>query len=644
MVYNRRPVNRLHPRTVDILFCLSAAVVIFLIELGTIRSPMTFDSALALTPDFLVAYSSKFSLSLQSFFTSYRYLPSLTFGLNYKLSGLDPFWFRFTNVFIHITNTCLLFFFLRSFFQALFPGTPPPRLRGWAITGALFFGLNPVAVYATLYDIQRTTLMAALFHLLCLIAFWRGLKRNKHIWFYAAVCFYFLSVHSKEHAVMLPAVLAMMVFLSGKVDRKLLKKLVVPFILFTAIAVHAILASRGVIGKLYEPNAAFSLAVLQNAHDFSPRAPLYLLSIFNEGCLFFRYIYLWIVPDVTRMAIDAAVPFPQSLWSWPATPGFALFCAYLAAGAYLFARGGRCRIIGFSMLFPAVMFMPEFSTIRFQEPFVLYRSYYWMFGLLGFIPFLFKTFSRYKIAIVIIYIAALAAAMHDRASTFTSEVSLWEDATKRIDTSRNDLPMAFRTFGNLGTGLVRAGRHHDSFEAYNTSARLNPLFCKAWAGMGASLWLDGKLEEAIPYFEKAVSVDPQYAPAYYNLGTIYSMLGRYDKAAQYLSKAIELSPAYEEAVFNLGNVFLKTDQNERAIGTFQRVVALNPKNADAFHNLGIAFFRTGNRAEALRAFKMGSSLKPGNRQAEKNVRILEHDGTFIPRTDPPRTPSIEVPR
>src|SRR4051794_11798486 len=69
----------------------------------------------------------------------YRPLSILTYLINYQISELDPFWFHFTNMVIHILVSLTLYFLLRWHF------------REWAsFWPALLFCLHP-AICGTVF-------------------------------------------------------------------------------------------------------------------------------------------------------------------------------------------------------------------------------------------------------------------------------------------------------------------------------------------------------------------------------------------------------------------------------------------------------------------------------------------------------------
>ena len=141
-----------------------------------------------------------------------RPLGSLSFALNYYLSGLDPFWPKLTNVGIHLINGWLLFLALREVF-ALYAivrsRKPPPGMAAALIAGAWL--LLPINLTGVAYVSQRMEALATTFIFIGLIWYVRarcsqylGESSGRTLWLGLAVCT-LLGLTAKEDAALLPA-------------------------------------------------------------------------------------------------------------------------------------------------------------------------------------------------------------------------------------------------------------------------------------------------------------------------------------------------------------------------------------------------------------------------------------------------------
>ena len=360
-----------------------------------------------------------------------RSLPYATIAWTANLVGLDLINFRVEALLLHAAVGVALFFFaLQLYRQVLVNGANDEQnlpVIWLAFFAALLFVLHPVAVYGAGYLIQRTIVMATLFGLLAMLAYAHGSIRHQPLWLWASVPLYYLAVFSKEHAIMLPAVLLALTVLLHEDWRARLKQRWGIFAALAAIALFVLLAKKGMLGSVYEINAPEMLEKIDGgAHS-------YLLSILTQSALFFKYLALWLVPNPAWMSVDMREPFAASLLSpyWLALLGFA---GYGVLAAKLLLRRGKAGLIGFALLFPWLFFMTEFSTVRIQESFVLYRSYLWMPGLLIVIPLLFLNMRAKPALAVLSLISVLMLPLSwERLTTFSHPLLLWDDAAKLVE-------------------------------------------------------------------------------------------------------------------------------------------------------------------------------------------------------------------
>lgn len=130
----------------------------------------------------------------------YRPLASLSFAVDWAISGGNPHWFHFMNTLWNACAVTLVFLFLAT----LAPAFP-------ALAGALVFAVHPVHVEAVANIVGRAEVMAAAFSIAALLVWSRSApdaprSRRSAI---AVVLLYVLAILSKESAIMLPALLAL---------------------------------------------------------------------------------------------------------------------------------------------------------------------------------------------------------------------------------------------------------------------------------------------------------------------------------------------------------------------------------------------------------------------------------------------------
>ena len=549
---------------------------------GSLRYPPAFDD-FQLTRFALDTYYAR----AWSRFGLMRWLSEGSFGLVHVLLGPDPLWQRLASVLLHAATAMLLFGFMARLFGAVLPGSD---LRWLAFFGALWFALHPVAVYGVAYLVERSIVLATLFSIAALWCVLEGLLRRSSTWLAAAAAAYLLALWSKEHAVMLPAVAAALAVLVRGVSARFAWALLA----LAALSAIAIVQRRWLIGEPYEPFAAELLA--RSRADPGLAWPL---SILNQGTLFFRYLATWLVPWPGWMSVDVRTLFPRELLGWPHTPGFLLWLAYPVASAWLLSRRGRLGLLGFGLLYPWLLALTEVTTVRVQEPFVLYRSYLWMSALPAALPFLVEKLSgRWQAGLLVGLCVALAAIAHDRLQTFSSALALWDDAARK--TGDAYALHAERPFVNRGLAYLTDSQAEAASADFERALEINHRSPDVYLARGTLRLRAGRLPEALEDLDRALALDPRYGAAYNKRCVVKAGLGRNAEALADCEQAVVLDALNPEAWINHGAVLRSAGRQGAAAASYERALLLKPGSGSAHYNYGVLLLDQGRRDQATR--------------------------------------------
>jgi len=465
-------------------------------------------------------------------------LPMATLAWTKAWFGLDLINFRLGNLLLHAMVVLALFFFLDTLFASmkLVQNKNEIAPRNTAFFAALLFALHPVSTYAAGYLIQRTIVMATLFCVLSMLVYVHGSTQKKPLWLWMSVPFYYMAVFCKEHAVMLPAVLLALTVLLHDDWQARLKQRWMIFTALAAIAVYVI-SLKSIVGSVYELNAPELLQT--NASGVTGGADValsYPLSIITQSFLFFKYALLWIFPNPNWMSIDMREPFARSFFSTYllATCGFV---TWGIAACWLLLKRGRSGLVGFAMLFPWLMFFTEFSTVRIQEVFVLYRSYLWAVGAFCMLPVIFSRLDSRTASFILsaIAVAMMPIAM-ERLATLSNPFLLWSDAEKLVH-GRSDLPGAYRIYYNRGTELIKMDNPDQAIADLKLSIALSKDFAEGYGNMGAAYMKKWDWKNAVVSFSKAIEIELAHngndslSSKYINgRATAYEKMGELEKA------------------------------------------------------------------------------------------------------------------
>ncbi|MES1981751.1 MAG: tetratricopeptide repeat protein [Pseudomonadota bacterium] len=508
-------------------------IALTLLVLGTaalygqfLRNPILFDDL----PFFMLDNEGNQPVSNYHFaILELRSLPYATLAWTKVWFGLNLLGFRIGNLMLHAAVVLALFFFLKVLFESVYAKRSENELlpSHAAFFAALLFALHPVATYAAGYLVQRTIIMATLFCLLAMLSYVYGSVRQKPLWLWMCIPFYYLAVFSKEHSIMLPAVLLALTVLLHDDWRTRLKQRWAIFAGLFAIAVFAVWL-KNLLGAVYEINAPEML------RGTAAGELAYPLSVMTQSWLFFKYALLWIFPNPAWMSVDIRVPFAQSLFS-PYLLAAAAFVIWGMTAFYLLLKRGRSGLAGLALLFPWLMFFTEFSAVRIQEPFVLYRSYLWAAGAFCLLPVIFfKIDARLATLILAMVALAMLPVSMERLVTFSHPVLLWDDAEKLVK-GRTDLPGGYRIYYNRGTELIKIDRPDQAIADLKQAITLSKDFAEGYGNMGAAYLKKQDWNNAVSAFSKALEISDagtKYLSNRYLFGRAmaYENMGEIEKA------------------------------------------------------------------------------------------------------------------
>jgi protein O-mannosyl-transferase len=428
-----------------------------------------------------------------------RGLPYFTLGwVQTQIGTLEAH--RLISLALHIVVAYQLFRLLEALLSPQDPsGQHQPiagRARAIALVIALAFACHPVAVYGAAYLVQRTIVLATLFFVLCLRDLLQALRRNDRALAARAALWASLAILCKEHAVVVPMAALALVVVAGRPWRPTLATsgmflgLSVPAM---ALALHGGLYA---IGQGYEPGLINIETELYGLPQLSGRYEKWLLSASSQAQLYFHYWLQWLWPDPSRMSVDLRIDFRQPWTHAGAWLRIAGFAALPLAAVLLSLRAPKARVIAVSLVLTAFLFIVELGTVRFQEPYVLYRSYLWSVGYGIFVAGLLYRLPGYLgVGLLALAIPLLAYQATGRLETFRTKFALWEDAAAKLP--KLEVAGASRILFNRGRERFGAGDVDRGMQDIDQAIRLSPVNGRYRIARAVVLLRQGKPREAL---------------------------------------------------------------------------------------------------------------------------------------------------
>jgi tetratricopeptide (TPR) repeat protein len=327
--------------------------------------------------------------------------------------------------------------------------------------------------------------------------------------------------------------------------------------------------------------------------------------------LFFKYGFLWIVPNVQWMSIDLRPVFPLSLGDFPQVLGLPLYLALLAVSVWLMWRFADWRrYVGFALFTPAVLFATEFATVWIQDPFVLYRSYLWAIGLplLFALPFV-GAKPKTVLGVGLVIAVCFCALAFERVDSLKTEFSAWDDAARKIDLEAPANAVGrFRPFINRGNQLFMQERFTLAASDYGTAIKLGDYDGTAEYHLGSLLQLTGKHEQALAAFERVEAKGGMaHSPELLSIqqAQLLARLQRHAEALVQADKALGFKQLDEEGRLRMLDIRARSNLQlghaDVAFHDYEAMIALDPENEVHRINQAMSLAYAGRHQEALDA-------------------------------------------
>lgn len=506
---------------------------------------------------------------------------------------------RLFNLAVHLAAVVALWGFYREVLRhiegpvqdAASSSEPAPYWQSPALGLATgFFALNPVAVYAVAYLVQRSILLATLFVALGLWCFARALARNAPLFHVAAVVCYVLAVMSKEHAILAPlAAVPVYIVVARPPARRLAALAAAGIVLIGAAATMFAYRYGYILGKPFDE---YSLVYLRQLARLDPGAEknAFSLSILNEAYLFFHYGLRWMFPYEGWLSINLRPPFPLHWLTFPHVLGIFGYVAALVGGFYLVLRYRTWpALVGLSVLLPVLLFPTEFSTVWVQDPFVLYRSYLWAIGIPGLVFCLVHGPSPRALVLAGAVVAALLSWQAlDRVFSMATEERVWTDAIAKLP---KDARSVGRWFPYVNRGSIHAA--HDQFQLalhdFEMSDSLGDMGMGA-ANMASILSAKGRHRQALAALDRAEKQGYDLYNLPYQRGLALAALGQRAEAFVQFERTRAMqppSPTREQVLLHLGRLGLQLQKPDEAVSALEELLRLDPRHREGRYLLAM---------------------------------------------------------
>lgn len=429
-----------------------------------------------------------------------RVLPAATLAFNYWLSGDRTWSYHAVNLSVHL-GACAALFGMTWLLAAT------PRLRGaaaarhpllFAAAATAFFATHPLQTQAVTYIIQRVAAMAALFYVASVagyiaarLAQTRGEIAPARRWFAAAVACAVAALLSKENAVTLPLMIALVeVVCFGRRHVGRLLRLGLVFAPVLAIPVV-----WKVVAWRQHTDFDAGVGLMRQILDAIFAQGMDVPGAIAPGEYFLTQMlvlprYLWLVVVPVGLNVDHDVRVATGL-DTEVVAGAVFLLAFLLAGVW---RLRRWPVLGLGILWFFVAVSVESSIVPIHDVMMEHRMYLAMPGLAlvfaALVAQLAQWNARIAVSTTVAAVAVLAPLTFARNRVWQSDLSLWSDAVAKS-------PGKARAHINAGVAYHARDRLDAAIDHYCRALDIDPEIAVARDNIEIALEQQGRLDEIL---------------------------------------------------------------------------------------------------------------------------------------------------
>lgn len=495
----------------------------------------------------------------------------LSLALSYYVHGPNPFWFRLTNVGIHIFTAYFLFLLLRTTLQLPGAGLDARKAALIAFFAALIFLVQPVQTQAVSYIVKRKCILPALTCVLCMLFYVKArlaASGGKKVALYAiAGVLFVFTVGSRENMAALPflAVLYDCFFIQNMSRKSLIGSLA----LIAGMALLGVFAALAVMDFAPMDWLTERFVVL----DFTPAQRL-----FTQPRAVLTLLSLFIFPHPSRLNADHDIPLSNSLLDPPSALFFEAVIALCIAWAVLNAKKHRVAAFCVLWLFGSLAVESSVLPLHLMTEHRLYLPS--LFACL-LVSYLF--FSRLRPKHAAVLLCCIAAVFSfwtwQRNHVWGNAMALREDCAVKS-------PNLLRPVRHWAETLFYSQRYAEAVPALDKILTLYEDFHGKRIARAESSRTKGNLYHAMRHYEMARFAEKMYAEDGANLIAAMKKMGMEEQARQ---KTEEIARARGEMAAkykNLGGLLIARGMASQAGAVCEEVLQYDPNDMESMATLG----------------------------------------------------------
>ena len=506
--------------------------------------------------------------------SNYHPLTMVSIGINYVISGFDPFSYHFVNWLLHILNTALVFLFVYKI---------SGKKNFVAAFTAIIFGVHPMHVESVAWISERKDVLYAFFFLLALLQYWRFLETGKRPGYILCLLFFILSLLSKPAAIILPLVLLLLDYWKG---RQLKWKPVtekIPFFLLS-------LAFGIITVKVQSVDAIAGL-------DIWPLWARFFFACYTIMIYAIRFIFPY--------PLSAFHPYP-SLESL----GLPIYLSplFIIALLVLLWLKRKDKLFVFSLLFFVLNLVLVVQLVSIGLTIVSERYTYMPYIGLAFLSamllnkYLSSTKASWVKAIPFVIGIIFGIVSFQRTKVWENGDTLWADVIKHYPNAATPRSNHANYLKAMAVKPENKSRQNEllqqALDESTMAIKIKPTHAKAYENRQNVYLLLEKYPLAMADADMLLRFEPQNSHAYYTKAVAYMRSNKPDSALANFDKSLAIKPNAENVLNNRGSLLFNSFQRyNEALTDFTKAIAINPQG-EYFYHRSLCYYKLGDVARA----------------------------------------------
>lgn len=532
----------------------------------------------------------------------YRPLAILSYALNHRLAGLEPFSYHLVNLVLHAMCASLV--------AAL--GSAVGLSPGGAFAAGALFAAHPIHTEAVTGVVGRADLMVTA----AVLGAWLLHLRARRLGAPSLIGIGFLlaaGLLSKENAVVLPALMVASDVAPGRRETISIRSVAPSYLICFGLIISWLILRM----VLLPPVASGAISESVFAGVTPGDRALTSFSVIGR--------YLWLLAVPLRLSADYSfeqIPVVTTITDPAAVVSMLLVGGIALAASGLLRRGVRPRVADLGAatfliaLLPVSNLLVPIGTIMAER--LLYLP---SVGFCLAFPALWGRLapgrSRLGALAAGLLVLLYAARTVDRNAD-------WKDQRTLFEVTTVTSPRSAKAHYNLGVARQEDGDATGALHAYRVAIAIKPDDGRSLHNAGLILASLDRLDEALRDLDAAALLDPDLPAVFSSLGAVQSRLGRDDAAQASFHEALRRAGDpidRHTALYNLGSLSLSRRRVSEAIEWLERARDVLPDEPDGRYQLGLAYLEAGRPAEAAAQLERVIALAPGVHEALRDLAL-----------------------